>query len=422
MKILFLPNTYVIESAFNIPSFTNLHRGIMDAIRDIDAGIMIYDQHVDLKELYRSGAYMQFDGIIGKVDLAPSWKRDCWDVIRSKVPSVCIIEEHREPCRYVGVDETAALDLLVGHLASEGFRRIGFFAPAYTSYCLKRYRGYRDALAVRGLPLEQRHVYGIDIAKDSFSTEVYYRRRPRAKDMPYWDFIRMTVREYLKRTPLPEAVICCTDAMAWVFMEEAAANGLRIPEHVAVCGIDDGRYFGERYRVPDAYLEKPFLTSVSVPYYDIGSMGVYMLADIASGMDIPADRKILLPPRLAVRRSTVKRSAVRPHGDVQFYNSAASFIEEHYRESGLSEKLSNRFEMSKKYFSQKFKREFGSTFVTRVNDFRLDKAARYLAGTHRPVIDIMFGSGFNSVPNFNTLFRKKFGCTPSVYRKRRLQS
>ncbi len=49
---------------------------------------------------------------------------------------------------------------------------------------------------------------------------------------------------------------------------------------------------------------------------------------------------------------------------------------------------------------------------------RIAHAARLLASTSRPVIDICFDSGFGSVARFQAAFRRAWGMTPSQYRAR----
>ena len=53
-----------------------------------------------------------------------------------------------------------------------------------------------------------------------------------------------------------------------------------------------------------------------------------------------------------------------------------------------------------------------------VNRFRMDFAARELAGTERPIVDICLGLGFDSLSHFYSLFKKRHGISPRGYRLR----
>ena len=47
---------------------------------------------------------------------------------------------------------------------------------------------------------------------------------------------------------------------------------------------------------------------------------------------------------------------------------------------------------------------------------RLGYASRMLVDTSKSVSEISFQSGFNNLSNFNRIFRKKKGCSPSEFR------
>jgi AraC family cel operon transcriptional repressor len=55
-------------------------------------------------------------------------------------------------------------------------------------------------------------------------------------------------------------------------------------------------------------------------------------------------------------------------------------------------------------------------YVTRV---RLEHACKLLASTRRPVTDIAFDSGFQSVSQFHRSFRAIYGEKPLEYRRKR---
>lgn len=63
-----------------------------------------------------------------------------------------------------------------------------------------------------------------------------------------------------------------------------------------------------------------------------------------------------------------------------------------------------------------FKKTFGTTLVDHLTHHRVFHAKRLLATTDRKIVDIAFGSGFNSISRFNEAFRRACGCTPRAYR------
>lgn len=67
-----------------------------------------------------------------------------------------------------------------------------------------------------------------------------------------------------------------------------------------------------------------------------------------------------------------------------------------------------------------FKQTMGMPFTTYLNDYRLTLAAKSLLETHKAVLEIASECGFDNLSYFNRIFKKKYGITPSSYRKGRL--
>jgi len=70
------------------------------------------------------------------------------------------------------------------------------------------------------------------------------------------------------------------------------------------------------------------------------------------------------------------------------------------------------------HVSRASKRWLRATPSEVVNRFRMDLAARELAGTERPIVDICLGLGFDSLSHFYGLFKKRHGISPRQYRLR----
>ena len=63
------------------------------------------------------------------------------------------------------------------------------------------------------------------------------------------------------------------------------------------------------------------------------------------------------------------------------------------------------------------KKETGMTFTNYVNDIRLNLAAASLKETDQSVSEIGASVGLTDTPYFCRIFKKKFGMTPTEYRK-----
>jgi AraC-like DNA-binding protein len=68
---------------------------------------------------------------------------------------------------------------------------------------------------------------------------------------------------------------------------------------------------------------------------------------------------------------------------------------------------------------QRLLEQTGKSFVEHVNEYRLQRAYSMLSdhrSAHLRIIDIALASGFRDVSNFNRVFRRRFGNTPSTVR------
>src|SRR5690606_21450297 len=77
--------------------------------------------------------------------------------------------------------------------------------------------------------------------------------------------------------------------------------------------------------------------------------------------------------------------------------------------------LVNKTELSVSRF---LKLRTGRCFVDTLNDIRLGHASRKLIDTTHSIAEIALQSGFNNLSNFNRIFLKKKGCTPSDFRNK----
>jgi len=95
-----------------------------------------------------------------------------------------------------------------------------------------------------------------------------------------------------------------------------------------------------------------------------------------------------------------------------------NYINEHFGDDLRLEQLSGMAGMSPSAFSRFFKQHTGKNLSEYVVDIRLGKAARRLVDTTDSVSEICYRCGFNTLSNFNRLFRKRKGCNPTEFREK----
>ncbi|MEE1941267.1 substrate-binding domain-containing protein [Streptomyces sp. TRM 70361] len=189
------------------------------------------------------------------------------------------------------LDSRAGMRAAVGHLVREhGRRRLACVrGPLANPVSRDRYRAYTDALA-------RHHVRGdgsLVVAAADFGGGAGAAAMRVLADVrglrPGRDF---------------DAVVACSDILAADALRFLTGRGVRVPEDVAVVGFNDST---------EARPADPPLTSVALPFAELGELAVETLLARLRGTAPPARRAV--PGTLVVRRSCGCHSPLVAQGD-----------------------------------------------------------------------------------------------------------
>jgi DNA-binding LacI/PurR family transcriptional regulator len=163
--------------------------------------------------------------------------------------------------------------LATEHLLAQGRRRIAFLGDTALPEPAQRYRGYCDALARHGVPVDpQLHV------PVSFLPEGGAR----------------AIDELASRGVAYDAVFACSDLLAMTAIDALRARGVEVPADVAVVGYDD---------IAQAALFHPRLSTVRQSVDVAGKAMVDALLALVNGAAAPS---LELPTELVIRASSVR--------------------------------------------------------------------------------------------------------------------
>ncbi len=224
---------------------------------DVDALLLLRNGHVD-----------------GMVLIAIKSSKELEENLARVNKPVCVIG--RVPGD-LGVDNVQAnslqgVRLVVDHILSLGRRRLVFInGPLNTNPAIQRLEGYQVAIRTAGL--EERVVYG------EFTLEGGYE----------------AAEEALGKYPEADALVCANDLMGIGALRRLRQAGVRVPQDVAVSGMDDIR---------ECEICSPALTSVALHAAERGRMAAQMLFDRLSGASTGSPIRAVLEPTLRVREST----------------------------------------------------------------------------------------------------------------------
>lgn len=97
----------------------------------------------------------------------------------------------------------------------------------------------------------------------------------------------------------------------------------------------------------------------------------------------------------------------------------ASYIHSHYQQDLSLDEVSRRFYVSAHHLSRQFNRVTGFTFTEYVQMTRIRNAQQLLLNSSEKITDIAAQCGFTSFSQFNRIFNKQNGMSPSAYRRGR---
>lgn len=263
------------------PFYPALARGVQESVHGEGFVNLLLDAAGDplrVREFLGIALDRRVDGIVlASLDVASA---DTHEVRRAGVPMVAIGRPLdpavREEVDVVTADDERIAADAVDALVALGHRRIGLISGSPdSSPGILRATGYRRACAATGLRVPR-----------SLTATGDWTREGGHKAM-------LTL--LAARIP-PTAVLCANDLMGIGAVEACHARGLRVPDDMAVHGIDD---------IDAAALVTPSLSTVHIPADGIGRQaGALLLERVGADSGTAEPRQVAVTHRLVRRAST----------------------------------------------------------------------------------------------------------------------
>jgi LacI family transcriptional regulator len=333
---------------------------------------------------------LKVTGLIGRIQSYEMAKK----LISSRLPfvaSVALSEADRERLHFRSkVSEIVSDAAKIGRLAAEHFLERGFWNYASCGYhgrawSQKRLDGFSERLQEAGFVP---HVYQLDRIKGSLSWK---------EEMPL-------VISWLKTLPRPVALMACNDKRGRQVLDACLFSGLKVPEDVAVVGVDNDHLFGN--------LSNPPLSSVALNLSKAGYEAAELLDLMMQGKETKP-RQIVIEPLWVVSRHSSDVIAVKdPHVAV-----ALRFIREHAREAIGVNSVVHQTGISRRGLEIRFQTILGKSIREEIQRVRLGYAKQLLIETNLSVERIALLTGFCSLSHLGSTFRLATGMTPAQYRR-----
>jgi LacI family transcriptional regulator len=313
----------------------------------------------------------KFDGLIIQAATPEQAKL----VGRASVPAVNVSSAlglKRVPS--VVSDDRAVGAMGADHFLRRGHRSFAFYAPDDRQFATLRFQGFAQRLSAERIDC---------------------RRLDDAASM----------RTFLTTAARPIAVMACNDRSAVALLEICRSLAARVPEDVAVLGVDNDELMQS--------LANPPLSTINTARERIGFEAAAMLERLMSGQPI-AGELVLVPPKDVITRRSTDALAI-DDADVV---AAARFIQHHAgRQIGVLD-VTRRATISRRQLERRFKDSLGRTIHDEILRCRVERARTMLIESDLTLPQIAMASGFASASYFTTVFRRQAGTTPGEFRER----
>jgi LacI family transcriptional regulator len=301
-------------------------------------------------------------------------------------PCVALGSSHREPdAPQVLTDEPLLGRMAAQHFAELGLRHFAFTGHSDWPFTQPRLRAFTRALRTMGLKAPSRFV------------RLYYtqgRRVPIDTELQLW----------LSELPKPCGVLAATDYIAQEVIVASRRAGLRVPDDLAVLGVDNDDIASA--------LSPVAISSIAIPAYAYGYEAARLLHE---QWNTPRTRSrvVRISPVRTVQRASTDLLAIDDPDVAQ----AIRLIRDHAHESIDVAWVAARLPVSRRSLERKFKHVTGQTLLDRIHQVRFDHIKRLLAETDLPLKIIARRTGMVNAKWLSDSFRKYAGVTPTAYRQ-----
>ena len=270
----------VIVTDIQNPVFSAIFKGIEKVCAGANYMLLLGNSNEDANAESLILDNMLNHGVDG-IFLVPSMKNtDIFSQLeKARVPHILLQRKHKDyPAHHVQISDYEGGCLAAKHLYQLGHRSFLYVsAPMYISSARDRYEGFIDYLKKKNLSPESVQVL-----------ECENTRAGSHKAVKKW-----VEQQAQSCSPMPTAIFCFSDYMAFGVYSALEKCGIRIPEDVSVVGCDNNEF-------SDMII--PPLTTVDLQPYKLGKEAAKRMLQILN-TDENEPRSVVFSPKLIPRDS-----------------------------------------------------------------------------------------------------------------------
>jgi LacI family transcriptional regulator len=339
--------------------------------------------------------YKEQIGLKSSIPHLTNWKpdgiimRDCLiknELINLKIPTILV--QHDSTCpKHLPVIKTDSH--AIAKMASEHFVEKGFKNYAFCGFDQYEWSNNRKLFFCQFN------------AEAGFKTHVYGSPKNMKTD---WENEQRHVCDWLKSVPKPVGLLTCNDDRGQHILEVCKRIGCKVPEDVAVIGVDNDPMICETGDPP--------LSSVTLNVEAAGYEAAQLL-DLLIDNKMTEGQPILVSPTHIVQRQSTDILAVNDL-DVA---SAIRFIKQHAKNKILVNEVVNTTRVSRRTLEERFRKTVHRSISDEIRNVRVEWISKMLIETDLPISQITSFFNFTDVEHIARYFKKEKGIGLREFRK-----
>lgn len=279
----------------------------------------------------------------------------------------------------------------IGRMAADHLARCGFHQFAYCGLPDKCWSNDR-----RDYFCERIHSLGFDVIVYS---------NPEEKSPLSWQMEQPHVVDWLRLLPKPVGLMTCNDDRSQQVVQACKIAGLKVPEEVAIIGVDNDELICD--------LSDPPLSSISLNFERAAYEGSAILDGMMEKRNALRDEIVIQATHVVARQSTDITAIENP--DVA---EAVSFIRKHANGNICVNDVVSVVPLSRRILEKLFRQYLNTSILQEIRRVRSQKIAQMLVETNLSVTQIALELGFQGDEHIARYFRKEMMMSPLQYRKK----
>lgn len=270
------------------------------------------------------------------------------------------------------------------YFMQKGFKNFAFYGFNDIVWSKERCDGFRNELKKNNLADNF-----FEYQNDDFKELWYYESEP--------------LTNWLKMLPKPVGLMACDDNQGHNITELCKQCNIKIPEEVAVLGVDNDEAI--------CTLSAPPLSSISQAV-EKGGYDVAALIDSLMNNPDQEYHDIIVEPTSVITRQSTDIYATSD----SYISIILKYIHQNADKKMNVKDLTKLVPLSRRLLEVRFKQVTGQPIYSYLLNLRIERFAQKLLESDIPIVEIAMNIGFMDYKNISRQFKNIKGHTPSEYR------